>query len=104
MGPSGLRARAREAFAAKWLNPDDSADHRAVYIRITGGHRGADLNGEAFNAAVDPQCQAITSSGEWFSSGRKIGGVIANNMKDRAKDLLLKERREGISASTGPKK
>ena len=60
MRAAGFGASAGQAFTAKGLYTDDSADDIAIHIHISDGHTVFNIFHGSINATVYTQCEPIT--------------------------------------------
>jgi hypothetical protein len=85
------------------LDADHGADHGAVHVDVAGGDERLDLSGEALDAAVDAERQAVVAGGEAAGDLGQLVGVVADDVEDGAEHLLLQEVGVGDLGEHGPK-
>ena len=93
VGAARLGAGAAQALAAEGLHAHHRAHHGAVHIGVARGHAAADLLGEAVDAGVHAQGQAVALAGQRLAHGVEVLRVVAADVQHGAEHLALQPAR-----------
>src|SRR5260370_14664920 len=91
--PTSLRPGAAQPLAAKWLRPDDGADHVAIDVAVADPEPAEDMGHRLVDPAMDTERQRIAGRGDLVDYRVEPIGLPAHHMQDRPEHLAFKASR-----------